>query len=197
MIKPMLLALMTVAAAPTGAAVTTITFTEVNHAGALTDQYAAFGINFGLSGGIATTRTYTDVRDTFDMRGIAGTPQRGNPNIIFDAPVDDLSFDYLTIGKSFFIRAHGEDDATLEVLFVQAPSGVVTNAAAMFSADRIKRVQLLDIDQLVGISTLRFTVPGAAVPEPASWAMMIMGFGAVGTFARSARRVSAPSGAIA
>lgn len=192
MIKYLLLAAAAIAASPSDAAVTTITFTEVNHAGSLTDQYAALGINFGLSGGVATTRTYADARDTFDGRGIAGTPQRGNPNIIFDAPVDDLSFDYSTIGKSFFIRAHGADGAELEILLIQAPTGVVTNAAAMFNVDQIKRIQLLDIDQLVGISTLRFTVPGAAaVPEPASWAMMVGGFCLLGAATRRQRKAIA------
>ena len=38
----------------------------------------------------------------------------------------------------------------------------------------------------IGLSEVRFT--GSAVPEPATWAMMITGFGLAGTALRAARR---------
>jgi hypothetical protein len=34
---------------------------------------------------------------------------------------------------------------------------------------------------------------GSAVPEPATWAMMIIGFGAVGSMVRQTRRRSVPA----
>jgi hypothetical protein len=173
------------AAVPASAA-TEITFTEVAYTGPLTNQYAAFGINFALSGTISTARAYNDARDTFDARGFVGTPERGNPNVIFDSLVDQVSFDYATIGKSFFFNAFDASDTIIETLLISAPATVVTNASAAFTVNGIKRIQLIDIDQQVGISTLRFTLQNATapVPEPASWAMMIAGFGAVGVSMR-------------
>ena len=38
----------------------------------------------------------------------------------------------------------------------------------------------------IGLSEVRFT--GSAVPEPATWAMMILGFGAAGAAMRNNRR---------
>ncbi len=189
----LVVACLTALAAVPVAAATEITFTEVAYQGPLTNQYAAFGINFGLSGTISTARTYNDARDTLDGRGFAGTADRGNPNVIFDDLADQVSFDYSTIGKSFFIRAHDASDDIIETLLITAPPSVVTNASAAFTVNGIKRIQLLDIDQLVGISTLRFTLPNttAPVPEPASWAMMIAGFGATGwTMRRRASRAA-------
>ena len=43
--------------------------------------------------------------------------------------------------------------------------------------------------------TLGSATPGAAVPEPATWAMMIIGFGAVGSMVRTSRRRNAFSAA--
>ncbi|MES3026358.1 MAG: PEPxxWA-CTERM sorting domain-containing protein [Pseudomonadota bacterium] len=45
----------------------------------------------------------------------------------------------------------------------------------------------------VGLSEVRFE--GSAVPEPATWAMMIIGFGAAGSMIRTARHQNAFSAA--
>ncbi|HXA38796.1 MAG TPA: FxDxF family PEP-CTERM protein [Phenylobacterium sp.] len=42
--------------------------------------------------------------------------------------------------------------------------------------------------------TLSFALPTAAVPEPASWALMMLGFGGAGGLMRSRRRALQPAG---
>lgn len=45
-----------------------------------------------------------------------------------------------------------------------------------------------DIDAVGAISTRRFTPPDNGVPEPGTWALMLLGFGGAGAVLRSARR---------
>jgi hypothetical protein len=53
-------------------------------------------------------------------------------------------------------------------------------------------VNLADIGQvrLGGVGSFGGNVPGAVVPEPATWAMMIMGFGGVGALMRRRRHAT-------
>ena len=55
------------------------------------------------------------------------------------------------------------------------------NLRFQFQADRFAFKPGVQFDN-VTVSTL------SAVPEPATWAMMILGFGAVGTMVRTSRR---------
>ena len=95
--------------------------------------------------------------------------------------VDDCTGNPLTVqpGQQFYMLAR-----------------LTTSASYMSSADASHTFSI-DLDPTTAVEAraqiLANLLPTAAasVPEPATWAMMIIGFGAVGTLARSTRRRSA------
>ena len=72
-----------------------------------------------------------------------------------------------------------------------APHGFLTVAGLNFTAPLV-RVQAVNNGPFVFIDEVRFTgsVPGA-VPEPAAWALMLLGFGTAGAMLRRSRRLTA------
>lgn len=191
--------LLATAALPSAAqAATVIEFDDPTISGPLNTQYAAFGITFDQSGAFSTARTYIDARDTFDQRGYFGTAERGNPTVLFTTPVDNLSFDFVSLGTNLIAIAFSDADPFLEIINEALPTGTaVTNGTRTFTASGIQGFRIVNTNQRLGISTLRFDVPGAAtgVPEPGTWATMLLGFGAIGFAARrrGKRRAAEPA----
>lgn len=187
-----LLAAMAVPSAAEAAAPSRIiTFDDPAISGPLNTQYAAFGITFAQSGAFSTARTYIDARDTFDQRGYFGTAERGNPTVLFTTPVDNLSFDFVSLGATLTAVAFNDSDPFLEIINEALPTGTaVTTGTRTFTASGIQGFRIVNINQRLGISTLRFDVPGVAtgVPEPGTWATMLLGFGAIGFAARRRRK---------
>jgi hypothetical protein len=68
--------------------------------------------------------------------------------------------------------------------------GNIFNVAAS-NGQRIQSIVVMSNADLNDVSQVRLSGISALVPEPASWAMMIMGFGAAGAVVRQRRRIAA------
>jgi len=172
-------------ASAANAATTIVRFDDTSIVGPLNTQYAAFGFTFQQSGAFSTARTYNDARDTFDGWGYAGTPERGNPTVLFTNPVSNLTFDFVSLGVNLIAVTLKDDGSFGQVISEVLPQGsAVTTGTRSFSGGGIYGFRVINIDQRLGISTLSFDLPGAgagAVPEPSGWALMVGGFAMVGS----------------
>lgn len=182
--KPLAFAAAVALAAPAAQA-TTVTFTEVGLANGtvVTNQYSAFGITG------QNLYQYSDSRDTFDTMGVS--PTEVPANIIFTSLASNISFDYVLLaGGSLNVGLYDDANMLLEMVFLTAP-GANLNASYSFMAGGARSFRMSDAAGNFGLSTLRFD--GGAVPEPGAWALLILGFGAVGGVMRrsASRRVTA------
>jgi len=153
---------------------------------AATFTFIAIGINVTAAGTFTTTdgTTLVDGRPAFTITGISGTFNGQAITTLLPAgsdlggvPSDNLLFEtprFFTFAGVGF-RADGydadlnfysfEDEADGEALFVTNINGITEGLPPLNP----------------GATPLRFTLERApAVPEPASWAMMIGGFALVG-----------------
>jgi hypothetical protein len=157
---------------------TTIDFTEVPlpTLTLVSSQYATYGIGAG------NLYYYIDGRDTFDARGLAAFDL--NAFITFTAPVNNLSIDFLALrDNGFQLTTYDAADAPLEVFSFGALS-TDFNGTHDFASGGIAKLVLTSPISFVGLSTLRFEVATSAVPEPASWAMLVTGFALAGAALR-------------
>ncbi len=182
-IRLLALALTAASAALPASAATTITFTELGlpNLTPVTNQYAAFGIT------AANFYQYSDPRDTFDGQGIALDGSSGT--ITFTGIVSAVSFDLLVVPDSPLSVSLLDSGSNLLETFDFPPSGPEATGSHAFTATGVKFFVVEGVDGRVGISTLRFT--GGVIPEPASWALLIAGFGLVGTALRRQRLAAA------
>lgn len=86
------------------------------------------------------------------------------------------SFDWTSLDPVEFLVIKAGDNFMLYQLASAATSGTVTNAGLDQKA--ISHISFYGDDG---------NIPGGGVPEPATWAMMIMGFGGVGALMRRRR----------
>ncbi|MBB5686145.1 PEPxxWA-CTERM sorting domain-containing protein [Sphingobium boeckii] len=117
---------------------------------------------------------------------INGDPKIENLNVAFQKSWDSVTFNFAGTGSVFSLLVNGTalfsgaDCCTIETSGQYTVTGAgINNLAFTFSP---------------GISDAKqFRVKGvSAVPEPATWGMMLIGFGAVGSAMRR-RRVMKPS----
>lgn len=120
----------------------------------------------------------------------------GSATITFLMPVSGFQFDWGSIDRYnvLTINSTGADPVIIPgTNFTNPANGnqvspgtnglfsVYGNAGEQFTSITLtSRSNSFEIDNLA--------TPSSAVPEPATWAMMIMGFGAVGSLVRSKRR---------
>lgn len=121
-----------------------------------------------------------------------------NPTTFFNASaLDSCSFTYLGAsppckGVAFFSPDHPyPQGAGINLIFQTSPSTTVTAAAISVSGLGLGSHDLTDFN---GGVTGELTVtdldasPPSPVPEPDAWALLLVGFGALGGLARSRRR---------
>ena len=114
-------------------------------------------------------------------------------SLLFADTASAISFGLSAARPGVTINAYGANGALLQSL-----AGVVSDSGftlQTLSATNVARVDLVgtfsgttaNSARLFGIDTLTFTANAAAgaVPEPATWGMMILGFGMIGGAARS------------
>lgn len=163
------------------AATTSITFTEfgVVNGDNVTTQYQSLGIT------ATNLRQYTDNRDTFDANGL--TPTIVPATVNFTSVASNVSIDYVLLaGSSLTVSLFDSALNLLDTLVL--PSGQTNlNASYSFTANNVSSLVMSNAVGTFGLSTLTFD--NGVVPEPASWAMLISGFGLVGAVARRRRSV--------
>lgn len=122
----------------------------------------------------------THIQDQKDALAALGFVWDGDWATAEDTKVGQVSdiydFDALLNGVTFIGIHKGKG----------GKDGFESTAFFKLTADNLDTFKL----NLKGGSDAVLYSTGAAVPEPATWAMMIIGFGAVGTMARSTRRRS-------
>ena len=136
----------------------------LNGSGTLTTDDVSF-VN-ALNG--YTAQTITGISGTFNGSTITGLANVTGSNNLF----------YLT--GPFFVDGNG--------LGFSTASGVSANLFVTNGTSY--RVNTMGAGLLTGLVTARVTpvTVAAAVPEPATWAMMLMGFGVIGAALRRRRR---------
>lgn len=161
------------------------------------------GVTFQLSGGPgALGNPVITNYDGFNALSNSTTtfyPTSQYLDAIFSGSVANLSFLFTNYGSSFFGRgattysAYNSADAVVSAGFLGSTSG---NEANIVSGTGITRLRFDNNtggseSWIFGLRSLTFdAAPAGAVPEPATWAMMILGMGAVGFAMRRRIKVS-------
>lgn len=128
---------------------------------------------------ITTSNTSTQIggQTAFAITGISGTLNGGAITGLFDAPGSPTYY-LFTTGPTF-----------LDGSGVRFNAGGYTNIA-FFHQDNVPATEyrINGGGTISAFGTASATAVGGAVPEPATWAMMIGGFGAIGGTLRYRRR---------
>lgn len=202
------------------ASAATITFEDLTVGTTLSNQYAALGIIFSpnaFSGpgtstsgeDWATNTDMTIVSSTgADVGGVGSPPlvsgnilrsfdgwlgEDGDPSFLmtFTTAINSFSADFAGISTPADVTLYIFNGVTLLSTVNAATNGQNT---LTFAAPNITSIAVRpgSFNDWVGVDNIRFTQVGVggAVPEPASWAMMLLGFGAMGVAVRRARRVT-------
>ncbi len=174
-----------IAMASVPATAATVTFGEVAIANqtAVTNQYQSYGFTG------SNLYYYVDSRDTFDGKGVSGTANPSDFNFL--TPISNLSIDYVTLGTLGSASLSVFSGSTLLSSFAITGTSGNVNASRTISGSGITKLSFTSANPgYFTISTLRFTQSSGAVPEPATWAMMLIGFGAAGYAMRRRTRVA-------
>ena len=127
-----------------------------------------------------------------DQGAFAGPVTGLSMSVTFDQLQSQISF--INVSNSY-VTANAYDAAHN---LIATLSNVSTSFSGphVLSGSGISSVEFVRNGGDFGIDNLTFDYSiGAAVPEPATWAMMIIGFGAVGSMVRTSRRRNAFSAA--
>jgi len=165
------------------------TLHDVNGAGELTWWSPSFNANVTETGTGTITLPFND-SNMYPPGGTGGNDANGFETAVFSgvlhvATAGDVTFDMGSDDDSILALGNTVIDEVGGVHSVTDPGAVVEDLAAgnynltLFYADRDQTQAVLD-----------FNVTGAtisAVPEPATWAMMLVGFGVLGSGLRLAR----------
>ncbi len=121
-------------------------------------------------------------------------------SLLFTGPVSGISFGLNTMGGQNSVTINAYDALGVQLLSLP---GVMANQGGFdiktLSASGVAKVDIIGgfnspfSARIFGIDNLSFTVDPPAVPEPATWAMMIAGFGLTGAAMRRSRTRTAVS----
>jgi hypothetical protein len=193
-----LLLLGAVAAAP--AAATTIDFSAQAAGTIVTSQFA--GLTFSLSGGPSAAPApiigygFLDTVLSLNNSGVFGLNTNGYPTgslltVDFAAPTSGISFTFNNYGTGNGSSASFYDAGNV-LIGSLALDGIGSLTPYSFAGTGVSRVVFNNAtggggSWIFGVGQLTY----GAVPEAASWAMLIAGFGLVGAAARRRRMVVA------
>jgi PEP-CTERM motif len=151
----------------------------------VTNEYAGFGVSFSPGLGYSPQTGFPNIQGA--TLGNFSPYIQGPYTLSFNTQQSDVAFAMVSNGTQYLF------EALLGGLTVESfTSAVPFNTSANFfgftgSAFDAIRITSLQSDSLL-IDNLQLGSPGA-VPEPGTWAMILLGFGAVGfSMRRSARR---------
>ena len=171
------------------ASATTINFDNLNNGAVVTNQYA--GVAFSSIAGsqiLTTAQNLGSTLPNFICTGIGTSINCTDPVFVnFTTAVSGLSFVAVgdnSTGINGAVKLFG-GNALLGTVNIIGDGNALTpylvNLGAFNGITRIE-ITTTDVPGGLGYDDFTFTVGGVAgaVPEPASWAMMIAGFGLVG-----------------
>ena len=191
-----------------------ITFEDLTVGTTLSNQYAGLGVIFSpnVFSGPSPSSSGQDWATDTDMTivssggsdvGGLGTPslvsgnilrsfagwlgETGDPSFLmtFTSAISSISLDFAGVTTPSDVVLYAYDG---DLLLGTAVSGVVTGQFNLsFNAASITKVAIApgSFNDWVGVDNISFD--SGAVPEPATWAMMLAGFGAIGCALRSRR----------
>jgi hypothetical protein len=110
--------------------------------------------------------------------------------IFFASGASDISLQLNSLGSgSITFNLYDVLDNLLETQTLSSPSG--TYIPVIFAASGVTRIDGLQPNDSWAWAMDDLSFNGAAVPEPSTWAMMLLGFGAVGFALRRRKQVAA------
>ena len=175
-------------------------------AGSLSAAASAEVVTFtGVPHGVSPTSTTTYVENGVTVTSLDGNfwafPNPGE--LHFDPEgFGNKTFDFTYAGGAFDVLSF--DITFAESSFVAFLQGFDQNGALLNSLAVSSTLGIIDVAGFDGIYTLRIgnfgshmsidnlTISAAAVPEPATWLTMLVGFGVAGAALRRARTRSQP-----
>lgn len=117
--------------------------------------------------------------------------------IDFASPVNGLSFDVYQIDTTALLTLNITSGGTVTTRSLTLPEGIGPRRVSLDGLTAITRLSMDGTTDEEGYlyDNFNFTVGGAAaVPEPASWALLLTGFGLAGTAIRRRRAATAEGG---
>jgi len=182
---------------------TIINFDNLASGAVVTNQYAAQGITFSSAGGkqilVTAQSIYQSTPPNFLCTGTTGIDCTGTVIFNFTTPVRNLTFDAVgnqnAIGTPFAladIYQNGILSVSNLSLFVSQGNLLPDHQDLSAYANITGVVIHNNTDPAgTGYDTISFTPSVTnSVPEPATWAMMLTGFGGLGAMLRSRRRLA-------
>lgn len=176
-----------------------ITFDDLADGAVVTNQYAASDITFASEGGrqilVTAQPSYQSTPPNFICTGTLSIDCAGTVIFSFATPVNSLTFDAVgnqnAVGTSF-AQADIYQNGILTVsnlnLLVSQGNYLPDHQDLSAYANITEVLIHGNTDPAgTGYDTISFT-PAASVPELATWAMMLTGFGGLGATMRSRRR---------
>jgi len=142
-------------------------------AGALSNHFVSFGSG-NLPSGIIMTAPATVAGQLYHLTFDYGALGSGSEMLNFSLPDYALTFSLLAVANN-----------NLDTTFQTYSADILGNGGPLtlqFQSSGVANVDAI-------IDNVRLT--GAPVPEPATWAMMLLGFGGIGMAMRRTRRVVA------
>ncbi|HXA38478.1 MAG TPA: PEPxxWA-CTERM sorting domain-containing protein [Phenylobacterium sp.] len=198
-------ALFLVAASGAAQAHTLINFDDLAAGTIVTNQYA--GVTFSSNAGEVVETTSQPLYQISQPNFIC-TFSTGNDidctqsvNLAFAAPVDNLKFVYTgenTPGSTFNIDVYQNFGANPTSVTIVGVNQQLHDAAGVDLSvfQNITRISINQVADPFGLGYDDFSfdpgqAAGGGVPEPAAWALMIVGFGAAGAMLRRRRPIAA------
>ena len=197
--KPLVSLLMAAAAAAslaTPAQAEVIDFDDLSNGAIVTNQYAGLGVTFSSEAGaqvIVTAQSLGSSLPNFICSGVGGQINC----------VDDVYVDFASAVSGLTFLAVGDNNVgdigdvrvfngaiLLGMVDIIGDAVVTTPQLVDLTAfAAITRIEIVGVTDAAGLGYDDFTFNGTngAIPEPGTWAMMLLGFGAVG-FAMRRRR---------